>query len=66
MAKSHFTAVLMIIKVEPAKPGSGRAYDDKRGTPDKDTELASIVVRNSQLESLKEQVQAHLDQVSDL
>lgn len=63
---TRFTAVIKIVKVEETAAVPGR-YSNDAGTPatSKDTELANIVVRNTDLISLLTKTKAHLDLVED-
>lgn len=63
---TRFTAVIKIVKVEETAAVTGRYTNDK-GTPatSKDTELANIVVRNTDLNSLLTKTKAHLDLVEE-
>lgn len=59
MATTRYTAVIKIVKVIEHE-GSGRG-DDKKF----DTELANIVVRNTDLGNLVQKTKAHLDLVEE-
>ncbi len=64
---TRYTAVIKVIKVEetPATPGRYSNPDAGTRATSKDTELANIVVRNSDLASLLTKTKAHLDLVEE-
>lgn len=59
----RYTAVIKIVKVETTPPPPRGNVPGAEHT--KDTELASIVVRNGSLASLIEKAKAHLDLVEE-
>jgi hypothetical protein len=63
---TRFTAVIKIIKVEET-PETRTGYNSQTITPatSKDTELANIVVRNTNLEALLAKTKGHLDLVEE-
>lgn len=63
---TRFTAVIKIVKVEET-PETRSGYNNQTVTPamSKDTELASIIVRNSDLEGLLIKAKGHLDLVEE-
>jgi hypothetical protein len=65
---SKFTAVIKIVEVSEIMYEDTSASWSNRNfeTVSKDTELASIVVRASDLETLKSDIQAHVSLVKDM
>lgn len=62
---TRFTAVIRIVKVEETAAVTGRYENQNVPATSKDTELANIVVRNVNLESLLAKTKAHLDLVEE-
>jgi hypothetical protein len=64
---TRFTAVIKIVKVEETPAVTGRYSNQPDISPAKreDTELANIVVRNTDLASLLTKTKAHLDLVEE-
>jgi hypothetical protein len=64
---TRFTAVIKIVKVEEKPAVLGRYANQPEISPAtrQDTELASIIVRNSDLEGLLIKAKGHLDLVEE-
>ena len=62
---TRFTPVIKIVKVEEPPAVEGKYHGQGNPATSKDTELANIVVRNTDLLTLVEKTKAHLDLVEE-
>lgn len=62
---NRYTAVIKIIKVEEGAAPTSSRYDKTEKQPDKDIELASIVVRNPTLAGIIDATKLHLDLITE-
>jgi hypothetical protein len=58
---NRYTAIIKIVKVEEGAAPTSTRYEKSEKQPDKDIELASLVVRNSTLAGIIDATKLHLD-----